>query len=122
AETKHRNSENNKFEALLPMHRNASLAGTAAFSSEIFIEVVENGASPFQSRQIVFVSHGDTGYQLLDARCLLAAKLPILQIDVMDNLCDSADGGLVNSRAFHQHLQGATVTLMRKLRLEHIKA
>src|ERR1043166_803350 len=98
------------------------ITGAAALSSKIFVEIVENCSCPLQSRFVVFVSHGDTRYELLDAGRLLTAKLRIFQINVMNNFRNSVGGWIINSGPFDQNLQSATVTLMRELRIEHVEA
>src|ERR1043166_7124345 len=76
------------------------ITGAAALYSKIFVEIVENCSCPLQPTFVFFVSEGDARYERLGAGRLLAAKFPILQINVMDNLGDPADGGLVKARPF----------------------
>src|SRR5205823_3046567 len=57
-----------------------------------------------------------------DADCLGATELPVLQIDVVDDLRDGTHCRIVYREPGAQDLEGAEIALVRELGLEHVEA
>src|SRR5512140_2615662 len=75
------------------------------------VEVVEQGGSPFEPDLVVRLRHDETLDQLLDAGRVDAPELPVLQVDVVDDLRDLREGGIADAEADHHRLEGAPVPL-----------
>jgi hypothetical protein len=71
---------------------------------------------------VVGAGGGDAGDQAAHARNLFAAVLVVLEIDVVDDLCDRAKRRIGQARMVDQDLEGAAVALVRELALEHVEA
>src|SRR5439155_10583636 len=91
-------------------------------SSEVLVEVVEDGRPSGQPILVFSVPHGEPGDQAIDPRRFRAVELRVLQVDVMDDRCDRAKRRVVEAQASEQHLERAEVTFMRELGLEHVEA
>src|SRR2546426_7875974 len=66
--------------------------------------------------------HRDPGNQAINPDGLRPPELSVLQIDVVDDLCDRTQGGVVYPEPGEQDLEGAEVALVRELGLEHVEA
>src|SRR5262249_31351742 len=95
---------------------------SSALSLEILVEIVEQGSAAFETRGVVLVRHGDPGHQAIDPGGLGAFELAVLEIDVVNDLRDRAEGRFLQVETFHQHLEGAVVAFMGVFRLEHVEA
>src|SRR5690349_20722039 len=56
-----------------------------------------------------------------EARRLGAPKLAVFDVDVVDELGQTQESGVAQIEARTQHLEGALVSLVRKLGLEHVE-
>src|SRR6266446_5370721 len=94
---------------------------STTFSSKILIEIVENCAGPLEPHVVIFIGHGDPSDQPLDANSILTLEFCILEVDVMNDLCDGSERRVVESHPFDQNFQSAPITLMREFRFKHVK-
>src|SRR6266545_543851 len=62
-------------------------------------EVVEQGGAALEARFVVRVRGGDSGDELADAGRLLTAVLRVLHVDVVDDLGERAQGGVIEPEA-----------------------
>src|SRR3569832_292370 len=92
-----------------------------AVSFKICLEIFKEGHSSIESGFILLVGRNHPGNQSFDSWRLLSAELFIHQIDVMNDFSDRAKGRFFESRSFNQNFEGAAVSLMGKLRIEHIE-
>src|SRR5258708_3623043 len=79
---------------------------------KIIIEVIENRAT---SRNPLIVSAlwaRDTRDHRLDTACLLAAKLAVLEVDVVDDLADGGERRIGKISPCKEDLEAATVAFM----------
>ena len=60
--------------------------------------------------------------QMGDAARLLACELAILQVDVVHDLADRNQRGVLETRATQQHFVSAAIAFMGELRFEHVEA
>src|ERR1700726_5029128 len=95
---------------------------SSAPSTEILVNVVEDGSALGDSLLVVLIGHGDARNEVRYAGCLLAPKLAILEINVVDDLGDSLDRRNREAGARQQGLEAATIGFMRELAFEHIEA
>src|SRR5262249_48911725 len=91
-------------------------------AAEVCIEAVEDRASLCQPLFVVAMDHRDARDQRFDACDLGALEFVVLQIDVVDDLCDRPEGGILEAEAPEQHLERAPTPIVRELRLEHVEA
>src|SRR5258705_106489 len=96
--------------------------GSAPLALEILVQVVEESRAASEPALVLFVSHRDPGDQPIDARSFRAAELGVLQIDIVYDLRDRRERGVVDAEAIDQHLEGAPVPFVRELRFEHVEA
>src|SRR6185312_8866852 len=90
--------------------------------AEALIQTVEHRARLFYARVVVALPGANAGDDMRNADRLLAHELAILEIDVVNDLCDGRERGVVQPRAFQEHFEGALVAFMRDLALEHVEA
>ena len=95
---------------------------SASPSAEVRVGVVEHGGPTLEPGLVIPVAHGDARDQPVDAGSLGATELPVLQIDVVDDLGDGTHCRIVYREAGAQDLEGAEIALVRELGLEHVEA
>jgi hypothetical protein len=66
---------------------------------ERFIQIVEEREPAAEPVEVLGMGERDAGHQLLDARRIGAAELAVLQIDLMHDLGDLAEGRIASRRA-----------------------
>src|SRR5262245_32235835 len=89
---------------------------------EVFVEIVEHGGAARQPLLVLAMRRGDARHQGADAGRFLAAVLAVLQVDVVDDLADGGERGIVEAATLQQDLEGAAVALVGVLALEHVEA
>src|SRR3954453_915616 len=86
---------------------------------EIFVEVVEHLGATRDATRVILGRHADPFDQRPDAGDLRPAEFFVLQVDVVDDLRDGAQRGILQCAALEQHLERALVALVGELGLEH---
>src|SRR4051794_1697893 len=94
---------------------------SSASPAEVGVKVLEHRAAAGEALLVVAGRGADAGDQGLDPVRLEAAKLAVLEVDVVHDLGDRPERGLAKARALEQHLEGAAVALVRELGLEHVE-
>src|SRR5262249_16051802 len=94
----------------------------SALPLEIFVEVVEDLGASCNPLRVVLGRDPDPLDQRPNAGDFGAAELAVLEIDVMDDLRDGAQGRVLQRAALQQHFERAFVTLVGELGLEHVEA
>src|SRR3954467_3559791 len=89
---------------------------------EIFVEVVEHLGATRDATRVILGRHADPFDQRPDAGDLRPAEFVVLQVDVVDDLRDGAQRGILQCAALEQHLERALVALVGELGLEHVEA
>ena len=72
--------------------------------------------------RVILRRDADTFDQRPDAGHFGAAELVVLQVDVVDDLSNGAQRGVVERGALEQHLECAFVALVGEFGLEHVEA
>src|SRR5262249_6141928 len=93
----------------------------SAFLPEVLVEVVEDLRAPRNPFRVVLGRDAEAIDQSY-AGDFGAAELAGLEIDVMDDLRDGAQGWVLQRAALQQHLERAFVALVGELGLEHVEA
>src|SRR2546421_456875 len=91
------------------------------FFSEKFIEIVEHLSPSCNPLRVIRRRQRDAVDQRPDADRFVATELAVPEIDVVNDLRDSAKRGIVERNAVEQHFKCAFVALMRELGLEHVE-
>src|SRR6516164_3172166 len=94
----------------------------AALLSEEFVEVIEYLGAALDSPRIVARGSANTVEQRPDAGDLGAPELLVLEVDVVDDLRDRAQRGVLERGALQEHFESALVAFVGELRLEHVEA
>src|SRR5215211_7995152 len=95
---------------------------SAALFAERLVKVVEHGATPREPLRVVAIGRADPGDQAANAGRLLASELFVFEINVVHDLADGGQRGIVQSCTTQQNLEGAAVALVGELSLEHVEA
>src|SRR6516225_9798167 len=89
---------------------------------EKLVEVIEHFGAALDPPRIPARGGADAVDERPDAGDLGATELVVLEVDVVDDLADRAQRGVLEAGALNQHLESALVTFMSELRLEHVEA
>src|SRR5262245_16224943 len=91
-------------------------------SSVVLVEILEYGRASGQAILIIGVPHGDPGDEHLDTCRLWFPKLRLLEVDVMHDSADRAEGWIAETEPLDENLERAAIALMSELRFEHVEA
>ena len=89
---------------------------------KVFVQRVEHGPAAREALLVVAMRRRYTRDQGVDASELLASELRVLQIDVMNDLRERTERGVVEPETRDEDLERAAVTIVRELGLEHVEA
>src|SRR5262245_16958331 len=65
---------------------------------------------------------GEPGDEMVDALRLLASVSRVLQVDVVDDLGERVERGILPPEVAEHHLEGAELAVVSELGLEHVEA
>src|SRR6202022_5008434 len=103
-------------------NRTSSELALPPLLAEDFIEVIEDFTAARNPRGVVLGGCADAIDEGPDAGNLGAAELVVLEVDVVNDLGDRAQGGVLEASALQQHFERALVAFVGELRLEHVEA
>src|SRR5918911_1571994 len=86
------------------------------FSSEEFIQLVEDLRGSGQSLFVVPMREGDAGHERGNAGGLVAFEGRVLEVDVVDDLAEGADGFVGDAEAVAEDFEGAAAGVVGELR------
>src|SRR5262249_2973647 len=92
-----------------------------ASSTEVGVEVIEERGSAGHALVVGRMCEADPGDDVLDSLRLRKAELGILEIDVVNDLCDRTERCVLNVEPIDEDLERATVPLVGVLRFEHVE-
>src|SRR5262249_52218380 len=96
-------------------------ASPSPLLAEALIGVAEDHRAALDARGIVLLRGADPVDQERDAGGLAAAELAVLEINVVHDLGDGAQGRILEAEPLEQNLERAFVALMGELALEHVE-
>src|SRR4051794_39814041 len=85
---------------------------------EKFVEIVEDLGTARQTLIVIRGCSSDAVDQRPNADCFGAPELVVPQINIVNNLGDRAQRGILLRNSAGQDLEGAVIALVRELRLE----
>src|SRR5215813_821686 len=97
-------------------------AGSSAFLAEILVEVVEHFGPARDPLRVILGRRADTLHKRSDACDFGSPELAVLEIDIVDDLADSAKRCILEAASLEQDLERALVALVREFRLEHVES
>src|SRR5689334_2609873 len=98
-----------------PGARRAAEGGSSKLSAllpEILVEAVESLRTTRDSLRIVGGRHSNASDEPCDARRFLATEFCILQINIVDDLADRPEGGILEIAAREQRLERAAIAFV----------
>ena len=85
------------------------------------IEIVEQAAALLDTRHIRQIGARQAVDHRRNATRLGACELAVLEVDVVHDLADRRQRGIVAAALLQQHLEGAAIALVGELGLEHVE-
>src|SRR5215472_612107 len=102
--------------------RTRSAIDSSLLPCEVVIQGLEDGRALRQTSLIVRARHRDSRDEMINSSGLWPGEFGISEVDVVDDLRDASERGVVEAKAAQQHFKGALVPLVGELRREHVKA
>ena len=90
--------------------------------NRVLVERLEGDPAVAQARLVVRVAHGDPGDEVIQPYGFRVAELAVLQVDVVDDFSDLRQGPVPKREPAQQDLEGAPLTLVGEVGLEHVEA